>query len=94
MHHSIQLIKPTSSRKTSPVTWPNDNKAIGTRLSAPKANLALSRSILARCLAFPLFLLRAGLARVNPCAGTPLVFEEAGRLGNSRGLHTETSFSN
>ena len=29
MHHSIQLTKTTSSRRTSQVTRPNDNKAIG-----------------------------------------------------------------
>ena len=83
MHRPIQLAKTTSSRGTSPVTWPDDNKATGrARFRALKANLGLSRSIHALCLAFPLLLLRAGLARVKPCAGTPLVFEKTGRLGN------------
>ena len=29
MYDSIQLSKPGSSRTTSQVTWPNDNKAVG-----------------------------------------------------------------
>jgi hypothetical protein len=39
MHRSIQLTKTTSSRRASPVTWPNDNKAIGTRFVARIAGL-------------------------------------------------------
>ena len=86
MHRPIQLSKVISSRRISQLLRPNDNKATGrTRFRTQKANLGLSRSILAQCLTFPLLLLSAELARVEPCVGTPFVFEETGRLGNSHG---------
>ena len=57
------------------VTWPNDNKAIGTCFPALIAGLLPVVSILARRIAFPLLFLGAGLVLVQPCAGAPFHFE-------------------
>src|SRR5438105_11016461 len=69
MYDSIQLSKTASFRTTSQVTRPNDNKAAGNRVCALIAGLRPAGLILARRIAFPLLLLGAGLALIQPCAG-------------------------
>ena len=69
MYDSIQLSKTASSRTTSQVTWPNDNKAVGNCFHALIAGLRPAGLILARRIAFPLVLLGAGLVLIQPCAG-------------------------
>jgi Kelch motif len=56
--------------------------------------LLSTTSALARRVAFPLLLLGAGLVLVQPCAGASGVFEETGRLGAGRQLHTATLLPN
>ena len=94
MHRPIQLTKTTSSRRTWPVTWPNDNKAIGTRVPALIAGFLPVVSILARRIAFSLLFLGAGLLLVQPCAGAPFQFEQTGSLANARYGHTATLLPN
>jgi Galactose oxidase, central domain/Dockerin type I domain len=94
MHHPIQLSKTTSSSKTSPVTWPNDNKTIGTRLPALIAGFLPVVSILARRIAAPLLLLTAGMVLVQPCAGQSGTWTETGGLHTARSNHTVTLLPN
>ena len=91
MYHSIQLTKTTSSRATSQVTRPNDNKAIGgTRFHALIAGLRPASLILARRIAFPLLFLAAGLVLIQPCAGQSGTWTATGSLITARELHTAT----
>src|SRR5205807_2691014 len=69
MYDSIQLPNTASSRTTSQVTWPNDNKAVGNCFHALIAGLRPASLILALRIAFPLVLLSAGLVLIQPCAG-------------------------
>src|SRR5438552_16501938 len=69
MYDSIQLSKTASSRTTSQVTWPNDNKAVGNCVCALIAGLRPAGLILARRIAFPLLFLGAALVLIQPCAG-------------------------
>ena len=80
MYDSIQLTKTASSRTTSQVTWPNDNKAIGNCFHALIAGLRPAGLILARRIAFPLVLLGAGLALIQPCAGQSGTWTATGSL--------------
>lgn len=69
MHHPILLTKTTSPRRTSPGTWPNDNKAIAAaRFPALIAGLLSAASILGRRIELPLLFLGAGLLLIRPCA--------------------------
>ena len=94
MYDSIQLSKIASSRTTSQVTWPNDNKAVGNCFQALIAGLRPVRLILARRIAFPLVLLGAGLALIQPCAGQSGTWTATGSLGTARYLHTATLLPN
>ena len=94
MYDSIQLSKTASFRTTSQVTWPNDNKAVGNCFHALIAGLRPARLILARRIAFPLVLLGAGLALIQPCAGQSGTWTATGRLGTARALHTATLLPN
>ena len=58
------------------------------------ARLLSATSILARQLALPLFFLGAGLALVQPCAGTPGAWSNTGSLATARRNHTETLLPN
>src|SRR5262249_13230201 len=58
------------------------------------AHLRSANSILSRSVVFPLLLLSAGLAFVQPCAGAPFLFEDTGSLGTARSAHTATLLSN
>ncbi len=84
MYDSIQLTKTASSRTTSQVTWPNDNKAVGNCFHALIAGLRPAGLILARRIAFPLVLLGAGLALIQPCAGQSGTWTATGSLGTAR----------
>src|SRR4029453_5757485 len=86
--------KTASSRPTSRVTWPNDNKAIGNCFHALIAGLRPAGLILARRIAFRLVLLGAGLALIQPCAGQSGTWEETGSLATARYSHTETLLPN
>ena len=94
MYDSIQLSKTASSRTTSQVTWPNDNKAVGNCFHALIARLRRAGLILARRIAFPLVLLGAGLALIQPCAGQSGTWTATGSLGTARALHTATLLPN
>src|SRR5437660_1709983 len=94
MHRPIQLAKINSSRRTSPITWPNDNKAIRTRFPAVIAGLFPVVSILMRRIAFPLLLLGAALVLVQPCAGQSETWSETGSLITARDQHTATLLPN
>ena len=94
MYDSIQLSKIASSRTTSQVTWPNDNKAVGNCFRALIAGLLPVGLILARRIAFPLVLLGAGLALIQPCAGQSGTWTATGSLGTDRALHTATLLPN
>ena len=94
MYDSIQLSKIASSRTTSQVTWPNDNKAVGNRFHALIAGLRPASLILARRIAFPLVLLGAGLALIQPCAGQSGTWTATGSLGTARAVHTATLLPN
>ena len=93
---SLEFFKPktASSRPTSRVTWPNDNKAIGNCFHALIAGLRPAGLILARRIAFPLVLLGAGLALIQPCAGQSGTWEETGSLATQHTQHTATLLSN
>jgi hypothetical protein len=67
---AIQLTRTTSSRTTSQVTRPDDNKAIGTCFHALLAGHRPASLILARRIAFPLLLLGAGLVVVPTQGGS------------------------
>ena len=90
MYQSIRLTRTTSSGPTSQVTRPDDNKAIGTCFHALLAGLRPAFSILAQRIAFPLLLLGAGLALIQPCAGKSGTWAATGRLNTGRNLHTAT----
>ena len=94
MYDSIQLSKTASSRTTSQVTWPNDNKAIGNCFHALIAGLRPASLILARRIAFPLLLLGAGLVLVQPCAGQSGTWTATGSLATARDDHTATLLPN
>ena len=94
MHRPIQLTQTTSSRRTSQVTRPDDNKAIGTRFHALIAGLRPAVLILARRIAFPLLLLIAGLMLVQPCAGQSGTWTATGSLITARFYHTATLLPN
>src|SRR5437762_3658018 len=94
MYDSIQLSKTASFRTTSQITWPNDNKAVGNCFHALIAGLRPASLILARRIAFPLVLLGAGLALIQPCAGQSGTWTATGRLGTARTLHTATLLPN
>jgi hypothetical protein len=94
MYDSIQLSKTASSRTTSQVTWPNDNKAVGNCFRALIAGLRPVGLILARRIAFPLVLLGAGLALIQPCSGQSGTWTATGSLGTARYLHTATLLPN
>jgi hypothetical protein len=64
VHRRIQFTRTTSCRRTSPVTWPNDNNAVGTRLPTRIASLPPVVFILARRVAISL-LFAAALALVH-----------------------------
>src|SRR5205807_95306 len=88
------LEKTASFRTTSRVTWPNDNKAVGNCFQALIAGLRPARLILARRIAFPLLLLGAGLALIQPCAGQSGTWTETGSLNTARDYHTATLLQN
>src|SRR5438067_851777 len=88
------LEKTASSRTTSQVTWPNDNKAVGNCFQALIAGLRPARLILARRIAFPLLLLGAGLALIQPCAGQRGTWTPTGSLATARYGHTATLLPN
>ena len=94
MYDSIQLTKTGSSRPTSQVTWPNDNKAAGNGFHALIAVLRPAGLILARRIAFPLVLLGAGLALIQPCAGQSGTWTPTGSLNTARDFHTATLLPN
>ena len=94
MHHPILLTKTTSSRRTSPGTWPNDNKTIGACFHALLAGLRPASLILARRIAFPLLLFIAGMVVVQPCAGQSGTWTETGSLATARYVHTATLLPN
>jgi Galactose oxidase, central domain len=94
MHRSIGLTDTTSSGRTWRVTWPNNNKAIGTRLPALIAGFLPVVSILTRRIAFLLLFVVAGLMLVRPCVGAPFQFEETGSLATARDDHTATLLPN
>ena len=95
MHRPIQLTKTTSSRATSQVTRPNENKAIGgTRFHALIAGLRPASLILARRIAFPLLFLTAGLVLIHPCAGQSGTWTKTGSLATARASHTATLLPN
>src|SRR6266403_2567332 len=94
MYDSIQLSKTASSRTTSQVTWPNDNKAVGNCFHALIAGLRPASLLLAWRIAFPLVLLGAGLALIQPCAGQSGTWTATGSLGTARTLHTATLLPN
>src|SRR6266513_4018883 len=94
VYDSIQLSKRASFRTTSQVTWPNDNKGAGSCFHALIAGLRPASLILARRIAFPLVLLGAGLALIQPCAGQSGTWTATGRLGTARTLHTATLLPN
>src|SRR5207248_2897860 len=85
---------PASSRTTSQITWPNDNKAVGNCFHALIAGLRPASLILARRIAFPLVLLGAGLALIQPCAGQSGTWTATGSLGTARTPHTATLLPN
>ena len=89
---SLEFFKPktASCRPTSRVTWPNDNKTVGNCFHALIAGLRPASLILARRIAFPLVLLGAGLALIQPCAGQSGTWEETGSLATGRSDHTAT----
>ena len=80
MHDSIQLTNTTSSVRTSPVAWPNDNQGVGNCLHALLTGFRPASLILARRIAFPLLLLGAGLVLVQPCAGQSGTWSATGSL--------------
>ena len=88
MYDSIQLTKTASSHTTSQVTWPNENKAVGNCFHALIAGLRPAGLILARRIAFPLVLLGAGLALIQPCAGQSGTWTPTGSLNSARVAHT------
>src|SRR5438105_14028919 len=88
------LEKTASSRTTSQVTWPNDNKAAGNWFQALLAGLRPARLILARRIAFPLLLLGAGRALIQPCAGQSGTWTPTGSLATARYGHTATLLPN
>src|SRR5438874_1396867 len=90
MYDSIQLSKTASSRTTSQVTWPNDNKAVGNCVCAPIAGLRPAGLILARRIAFPLLLLGAALVLIQPCAGQSGTWTATRSLANA-GFNIETA---
>ena len=94
MYDSIQLSKIASSRTTSQVTWPNDNKAVGNCFHALIARLRRAGLILAWRIAFPLVLLGAGLTQIRPCAGQSGTWTPTGSLATGRTLHTATLLPN
>src|SRR4029077_6829363 len=83
MYDSIQLSKKTSFRTTSQVTWPNDNEAVGNCFHALIAGLRPASLILAQRIAFPLVLLGAGLALIQPCAGQSGTWTATGSLAHA-----------
>ena len=91
MKTPAQLTKTASSPRTSPVTWPTDNKAIGTRRRGLIAGFLPVVSILAQRIPFSLLFLGAGLVLVRPCAGASVVFEETGGTARGRSYHTAAS---
>ena len=94
MYDSIQLTKTVSSHTTSQVTWPNENKAFGNCFHALLAGLRPASFILARRIAFPLVLLGAGLALIQPCAGQSGTWTATGSLNTARVQHTATLLPN
>src|SRR5436305_12635136 len=94
MYDSIQLSKTASFRTTSQVTRPNDNKAAGNCFHALIAAIRPASLLLAWRIAFPLVLLGAGLALIQPCAGQSGTWTATGRLGTARTLHTATLLPN
>ena len=94
MYDSIQLSKTPSSRTTSQVTLPNDNKAVGNCFHALIAGLRPAGLILARRIAFPLVLLGAGLVLIQPCAGQSGTWTATGSLNTARDYHTATLLQN
>ena len=94
MYDSIQLSKTASSRTTSQVTWPNDNKAVGNCFHALIAGLRPVRLIVARRIAFPLVLLGAGLVLIQPCAGQSGTWTATGSLNTVHDFHAATLLPN
>ena len=90
MDRPIQLAKTNSSRRTSRVIWPNDDKAIGTYFHALIASLFPVVSMLGQRVGFPLFLLGAWLVLVEPSAGQSGTWTETGDLITARWDHTAT----
>jgi hypothetical protein len=90
MDRPIQLAKTNSSRGTSKVIWPNDNKAIETYFHALIAGLFPVVSMLGQRVGFPLFLLGAWLVLVQPSAGQSGTWSETGDLTTARWDHTGT----
>jgi hypothetical protein len=88
------LEKTASSHTTSQVTWPNDNKAVGNCFHALIAVLRPASLILARRIAFPLVLLGAGLALIQPCAGQSGTWTPTGSLATARAGYTATLLPN
>src|SRR6266446_2957186 len=84
MYDSIQLSKTGSSRTTSQITSPNDDKAVGNCFHALIAGLRPVGLILARRIAFPLLLLGAGLVLIQPCPGQSGAWTPTGNLGTIR----------
>jgi len=83
MYDLFQLSKTASSHTTSQVTWPNDNKAVGNCFHALIAGLRPASLLLARRIAFPLVLLGAGLALIQPCAGQSGTWTATGSLAHA-----------
>jgi Galactose oxidase, central domain len=83
MYDSIQLSKTASFRTTSQVTWPNDSKAAGNCFHALSGGLRRASLILGWRIAFPLVLLGAGLALIQPCAGQSGTWTATGSLAHA-----------
>ena len=94
MNHPIHIAKTDSSRRTSTVIWPNDNKAIGTCFHALIADLFPVLSMLVHGIGFPLLLLGAWLVLLQPSAGQSGTWTETGSLIAARIGHTATLLPN
>src|SRR6476620_11641285 len=88
------LEKTGSSRTTSQIKSPNDDKAVGNCFHALIAGLRPAGLILARRIAFPLVLLGAALVLIQPCTGQSGTWTTTGSVGTARYGHTATLLPN